>query len=400
MKVDEYKNILNNENSYWWYRILDDLVDYFVSTYKCNGTINILDAGCGTGRIVSKLSKYGNTFGIDASPTAVEMCRARGLTEVQIADLNEWKSEKTFDVIVSLDVLYHRSFSNLDNIIKSFHAALNSSGILVLNLPAFNILKRPHDRIVGGNKRFRIKEIKNTLTKNGFSIHTTTYRLPLLFKLILLRKLFLSDSKNIGSDLSPIYPPLNKFLYSIHRIENEVIKMGFSIPFGSSLFIIAKKNNVDQSPDYLPKAYLKSNLPYKIKMYINSRLILDQFFKYSLVGILNTLIGLSVIYFLFNVLHFHYIVANIIGYGCGLINSFILNKKWTFESKRHFSKEIFPFLLVFGICYVINLLAVIFSVEVFKIHPNIAQLIGIAIYSVSNFLINKYWTFSKSEHRL
>lgn len=400
MTEDEYKNILDNENSHWWYRILDDLVEYYVSIYKCNGTINILDAGCGTGRIVSKLSKYGNAFGIDASPTAVEMCRSRGLTDVQIADLNEWKPEKSFNVIVSLDVLYHKSFSNVDNIIKSFHTALNSNGILVLNLPAFNILKRQHDTVVGGNKRFRIKEIKKMLIKNDFTIHTKTYRLPLLFNLILLRKLFFSDTGNIKSDLSPIYPPLNKILYLIHRFENEIIKMGFSIPFGSSLFVVAKKNSVDQHPAYLPKAYLKSNLQRKIKMYLSSRLIFDQLFKYSLVGILNTLIGLSVIYFLFNVLKFNYIVSNIIGYGFGLVNSFIWNKKWTFKSSRSYSKEIIPFLIVFGISYLANLITVVLSVETFKVYPNSAQIIGIFAYSTTNFLINKFWTFSKSKHQL
>ena len=138
------------------------------------------------------------------------------------------------------------------------------------------------------------------------------------------------------------------------------------------------------------------NIMIRIINYFRSKHFFRQLLKYSIVGIFNTAIGLTVIYFFFNVLNFNYIVANIIGYACGLVNSFIWNKKWTFKSSKHYSKEIVPFLIVFGISYAANLLTVILSVELIKIHPNIAQILGIAAYSSTNFLINRYWTFSKT----
>jgi len=137
------------------------------------------------------------------------------------------------------------------------------------------------------------------------------------------------------------------------------------------------------------------NLVMRIINYFRSKRFFRQLFKYSIVGIFNTAIGLTVIYFFFNVLSFNYIIANIIGYACGLVNSFVWNKNWTFKSSQHYSKEIVPFLIVFGISYAANLLAVIISVEFIKIHPNIAQILGIAAYSSTNFLINRYWTFSR-----
>ena len=138
------------------------------------------------------------------------------------------------------------------------------------------------------------------------------------------------------------------------------------------------------------------NFVMRIINYFRSKHFFRQLFKYSIVGIFNTAIGLSVIYFVFNVLNLNYVLANIIGYACGLVNSFIWNKKWTFKSSQHYSKEIIPFLVVFGISYTANLLTVILFVEFINIHPNIAQIIGIAAYSSTNFLINRYWTFSKS----
>ena len=83
------------------------------------------------------------------------------------------------------------------------------------------------------------------------------------------------------------------------------------------------------------------------------------------------------------------------GYSLGLINSFIWNKRWTFKSENHYSKEIIPFLIVFIVSYIANLVVTIFSVEILRIDPNISQVIGIGAYTLTNFLSNRRWTFSE-----
>ena len=123
------------------------------------------------------------------------------------------------------------------------------------------------------------------------------------------------------------------------------------------------------------------------------RLLIIQVVKYSIVGVFNVIIGLGIIYFAYNVLEINYILSNIIGYSCGLINSFIWNKKWTFRTSKTASKTVIPFLIVFFVSYVSNLLCIILCVDYWSIHPNIAQLFGIFTYSTTNFLLNKFWTF-------
>ncbi|MBN2738667.1 MAG: GtrA family protein [Spirochaetales bacterium] len=66
-----------------------------------------------------------------------------------------------------------------------------------------------------------------------------------------------------------------------------------------------------------------------------------------MVGILNTLIT----YIIFNVLHYafglSFFWAETIGYSAGLINSFVLNKIWTFGQSRHFRfTETLKFMIV------------------------------------------------------
>ena len=66
---------------------------------------------------------------------------------------------------------------------------------------------------------------------------------------------------------------------------------------------------------------------------------MKKFMKFGLIGILNTLITIGS-YMLFVYLGMNYIIANVIGYGIGVINSYYWNKNWVFqvklESKKYF----------------------------------------------------------------
>ncbi len=103
-------------------------------------------------------------------------------------------------------------------------------------------------------------------------------------------------------------------------------------------------------------------------------------------------------------------VSNLSGYTVGLIISFICNRKWTFKSKEKWKTGFLKFLVGFGICYVIQLLVVLFLNKygnIPSIRFNISgqdysltssyvcQLIGIVTYTSLNFFYNKYYTFKK-----
>lgn len=129
---------------------------------------------------------------------------------------------------------------------------------------------------------------------------------------------------------------------------------------------------------------------------LNSQ-FLKQFIKYSIVGVFNTLIGLGIIFVLFNIYKINYILANVIGYSLGLINSFLWNKRWTFRSLNHYSKEIIPFIFIFIVSYFANLIGLIISVEVFMINHNLSFILGSIIYVAISFTANRKWTFSNNK---
>ncbi|MEU9506134.1 methyltransferase domain-containing protein [Micromonospora sp. NPDC048170] len=69
----------------------------------------VLDAGCGKGWFSRALARFGHQVdGIDASPAAVAHCRAAGGgPRYHESTLSGWRSPWLYDVVTSVDVLFH-----------------------------------------------------------------------------------------------------------------------------------------------------------------------------------------------------------------------------------------------------------------------------------------------------
>lgn len=256
MIKEEYEKMYEFENHYWWYRGLHELVRYYVAAVSRAGKkkkeigtepLRIFDAGCGTGRMLELLDPYGAVEGVDYAPEAIALCRQRGLQNVETGDLNLWNSPPdVYDVIISNDVICTSGVEDDMAVIRKFHAALKPGGTLVLNLPAFAVLRRMHDIAVSGIRRYRKRKTVRLLQEMGFRMVRANYRLPALFAFILFQKYILGlfsrdETKTVTSDLKPLPSWLNGLLYFMNRLENRLFTCGVPFLFGSSLFIVCKK---------------------------------------------------------------------------------------------------------------------------------------------------------------
>jgi putative flippase GtrA len=115
--------------------------------------------------------------------------------------------------------------------------------------------------------------------------------------------------------------------------------------------------------------------------------------KYLLVGVANTAIGLSVIYSAMYFLRLDVVPANLLGYGVGIVSSFILNKHWTFASNDHVVSSFLRFLLVLAVAYAANLGTVLVAVSHFDFNPYIAQALGVLPYTAIGFLGSRFFAF-------
>ena len=126
---------------------------------------------------------------------------------------------------------------------------------------------------------------------------------------------------------------------------------------------------------------------------MKANLSLIQFIKFGIVGISNTLLTALIIWILLKVLHCSDYFSNFSGYIVGLLNSFIWNRKWTFESKTKVSATLFKFILIFAICYILQLGNLYLLLHFTRIDSYSCQLLSIAVYTIINFILNKNYTF-------
>lgn len=77
------------------------------------------------------------------------------------------------------------------------------------------------------------------------------------------------------------------------------------------------------------------------------------FWKFVLVGIINTVVGTTVMFVAYNALHFSYWVSSASNYIIGSIVSYFLNKYFTFQNKEKSAKQIAMFITNITICYLL-----------------------------------------------
>ena len=118
--------------------------------------------------------------------------------------------------------------------------------------------------------------------------------------------------------------------------------------------------------------------------------------KFLVVGVINTLLSVITIFSLKFFFSTSDIYANFTGYIVGLICSFILNRKWTFNHSGDLFKSIVKFILIFIVAYSINILFVLTLIKL-NVNSYFSHLLGIPLYTIIFYLGSKFIVF-KSQH--
>jgi putative flippase GtrA len=121
-----------------------------------------------------------------------------------------------------------------------------------------------------------------------------------------------------------------------------------------------------------------------------------QAFKFALVGVANTIIGLLAIYGLVFFLGAGPITANAFGYAIGLTVSFTLNRLWTFQDQQSIQRVLPRYLAMAGVSYLLNLAAVLFFTHHSHVGPYVVQLFGVVVYTTVMFFGSRWFVFRAS----
>lgn len=258
MMQDEYRVMYEVEDSFWWYvgmrrNLLALLQRHW--DWQTNPSPAILDAGCGTGGILQKLTtNFGGLLdtdtavGVDISDQAIKFCRVRGLTgRVTQGSLTDLPfAREQFDIVTSFDVVCHMpsdqpAFAEISRVLKR-------GGIFITNLPAYQFLYSEHDVAVRIKRRYTKKLLASRLNEVGLKVERLTYVNTVLFPPAAVIRL-IKNARGHGSnpalahsDLTPPPAPINKLLTGMMGLEALVLGSSrLNLPFGLSVMAVGRK---------------------------------------------------------------------------------------------------------------------------------------------------------------
>lgn len=245
----EYTNILQNEDHHFYYRSVHDLILRMIDKYCMRKEkevgLSILDAGCGTGALAEKMSAYGDVKAIDMSEDALSICRQRGVPAL-MADIQSIPfSDNTFDIVTSVDVIYHRNVADDVKALSEIQRVLKPKGVLIMRVPARKELFSSHDIVVWSARRYRRRELKEKILQANLSIRRLSYchfplYLPALAKTQIEK--VRGENQQDHSAVANIKMPINSVLEAVLKFETTLLTFGLSFPVGLGLFAVAEKS--------------------------------------------------------------------------------------------------------------------------------------------------------------
>ena len=123
------------------------------------------------------------------------------------------------------------------------------------------------------------------------------------------------------------------------------------------------------------------------------RLVLVQWLRFVAVGVSNTLLSTLVFAALFH-LGVHYLLASSVAFALGALNSYVLNRRWTFRSRGRWTPELLRFAAVQCAGLVMNLLLLEALTRDAGVHPLVAQALVYPVTTLATFALSRQWAFS------
>lgn len=243
------------EASYWWYRGLRDVVARCLRRPELDpGTRpRVLDAGCGSGanlEFLDGLLRPSYLGGFDVSARALELARDKCPgAELYRGDICDPEIRvDALDLIVSFDVIYIPGVARALNGLRRLVEALRPGGLLIVNLPAYDWLYSTHDVAIHTSERYTLRRLRGLLERLALDPVRLSYRLCLLFPAVVITRLpgMLAARRGIRGATSDLHRipgrPINEALVRILGFENRMIASGARLPWGSSVFAVARKS--------------------------------------------------------------------------------------------------------------------------------------------------------------
>ena len=245
------------EDQHFWFkarnRVIGTLVNQVIDSSDARS--KVLEVGCGTGNILRVLGKSGKgnkVVGMDLFAEGLQYARRRTSCLLVQGDVSKPPFNESFDLIGVFDVLEHCDSDLL--ILSNLYDLVKRDGALILTVPAHPSLWSYFDESSHHRRRYTLKELKSKLNQSGFRIEYITEYMATIFPIVWLkRKLSGPIYRNRTNEINQAYdnakselriiPVINNLLNLLLSFETGLIKRRLSLPFGTSIIAVARKDN-------------------------------------------------------------------------------------------------------------------------------------------------------------
>lgn len=247
---EHFHKLFQLESNHFWFRSRNRIIQYLFSKFlDPSKSADILEVGCGTGYVLSALSKFKNFHlaGAELHQEGLAYAKKRlpNIDFIQL-DFRHTFFHNRFDAIGTFDVLEH--IDDDRKIMRNVYKSLKSKGLFFITVPQHMWLWSRQDSMACHKRRYSRKELLTKLKKEKFSIEFVSSFVFTLLPLMLLsrfRKREKLGDKNHDAeyDYDELDLPswINRILEMLMFFDELLIKIGFSLPIGGSLVIVARK---------------------------------------------------------------------------------------------------------------------------------------------------------------
>jgi SAM-dependent methyltransferase len=241
MTHDELHAMLSRDEQHWWYRGRRLILRAVLDRLPLEPAARLLDAGCGSGRTLDELARYGRVSGVDLSAEAVEAARRRGHEDVRVARVEQLPfAGATFDAVTCLDVVEHTPDDRAT--LAELRRVTRPGGLLLVTVPAYQALWSWHDEANLHFRRYDSSSLRAAARAAGWDVVIDTHFNSLLLAPAAAVRLAQRHRRgHARSDLDLTPPVLNGVLELPLRLESRLVAAGARLPAGLSLLAVLRR---------------------------------------------------------------------------------------------------------------------------------------------------------------